>query len=94
MGFAGHTPKATHFKVSASTVSILLIAENHNRRGVTIHNDSTAVLYIKLGEEATTSEFTDILLDGDYYETPYGFSGPVYGIWSSATGQALLTEIA
>lgn len=79
--------------VAGSATSVSLLASNASRKGATIFNDSTATLYIKLGATASTSSFTFKALQDDYYEVPFGYTGAVDGIWSSATGNARITEL-
>jgi hypothetical protein len=86
------TPTAT--TVAASATSVTLVAENTNRVGVTITNDSVAVLYLKLGVTASTTSYTVQLQRYDYYEVPYGYRGRIDGIWSAATGNARITELS
>lgn len=70
-----------------------LRASNANRLGLTIYNDSTAILYVKLGTGVTTSSFSVKLHPDDYYEVPFGYTGDVEGIWASATGSARVSEL-
>jgi hypothetical protein len=61
---------------------------------VTIFNDSTQHLYVKYGATASTSSFTIKIAPGDGYEFPYPiYPGQVDGIWSTANGNARITEI-
>lgn len=79
--------------VSGSASSVTLLAAT-TRKGFIIFNDSSAILYIKLGATASTSSFT-------YRLTPYGvvtetslpYGGVIDGIWASATGAARITEL-
>ena len=83
----------------AGSVSVqTLIASNANRLGGTVYNDSSAVLYIKLGPSASTSDFTALIASnssgvGGYYEIPFGYTGIVTGVWSSAAGNARCGEL-
>lgn len=80
--------------VGDSASSVTLKAANSARKGLTIFNDSTAVLYIKLGATASTSSYTFRAVQYAYYEVPYGYTGQVDGIWASdAGGQALVDEL-
>lgn len=79
--------------VAGSATSVSLLASNSNRLGATIANDSTAALYVKLGATASTTSYTIKLLQDDYYEIPYGYTGEIDGIWASATGNARITEL-
>lgn len=90
------TPTLTSVAASASSVSLL--AANNARKGATITNDSSAVLYIKLGATASTTSYTVTLAGAagapfSYYEVPFGYVGAIDGIWASATGNARITEI-
>lgn len=80
--------------VGDSASSVTLKAANASRKGLTIFNDSTAVLYIKLGAVASTSSYTFRAVQYAYYEVPFGYTGIVDGIWASdAGGQALVDEL-
>ena len=72
-----------------------LLAANPNRRAFSVFNDSTAVLYLKLGGTASTSSYTVQIAAGGFYELPatWGYAGVVDGIWASATGNARVTEV-
>lgn len=85
------TPTQTSVAGSASSVSIL--AANASRKGATIANDSTAILYLKLGTTASTTSYSAKMQPDDYYELPYGYIGAVDGIWSAAAGNARITEL-
>lgn len=80
--------------VAGSASSVTLLAANTARLGATIFNDSTSMLYIKLGATASTTSFTVQLLTNAYYEIPYGYTGRIDGIWGSATGNSRITEIS
>ena len=94
-GAAGSTPAsaATITNVVASAVSVTLAAANAARKGVTVHNDSTVVLKLKLGATASAASFTVNMAADSYYETPYGYTGRIDGIWASATGFAKVSEL-
>ncbi len=79
--------------INASASNISLLSSNSSRIGSTIFNKSTAILYVILGSTASTSSFTVQINPSGYYETPFGYTGVVSGIWSSATGTALITEL-
>lgn len=84
---------STSASVAGSTTNVTLLALNASRLGATIFNDSTADLYVKLGSTATLTDFTCRLSPNAYYEVPYGYTGRIDGIWSSATGSARVTEV-
>lgn len=83
--------------VAASATSVTLLAANAARRGGTIVNESTAILYVLLGTPATATSYTVALAPmgtvGSYYEIPFNYTGIVTGIWASATGNARVTEL-
>lgn len=90
------TPTVT--SVASSATSTSLLAANNARKGAIITNDSSAVLYIKLGATASTSSYTVTLAGAasapfSTYEVPFGYVGAIDGIWASATGNARVTEI-
>lgn len=85
---------ATLSSVSGSASTGTLVAANTSRKGLIIHNDSSAILYIAFAATATNSAFTIRLNPFDTYEmkTPL-YSGVISGIWASATGAARITEL-
>ncbi len=85
------TPAQTSVAGSASSVSLL--ASNASRLGATIFNDSSAILYLKLGTTASTTSYTAQLASNAYYEVPFNYTGAIDGIWASATGNARITEL-
>jgi len=78
--------------VEADTETVTLLAPNGYRRGATVYNDSSAVLYLKLGSGASTVDWSVKLNANDYYETPDGYRGALSGIWTAAAGHARVTE--
>ena len=83
----------TTHSVAASVSSVTLLSSNTVRLGATIYNDSSALLYVKLAPTASTSDFTVKLFPLSYYEVPYGYTGEIDGIWSSANGFARIGEL-
>jgi hypothetical protein len=73
----------------------LLAAQPNNVSARMVFNDSSAVLYLKFGTGASTTSYTTQVAAGGYYEVPgpgpYG--GAITGVWASATGAALCTEV-
>ena len=89
-----NTATATLSNVSSSASNVTLLASNAARRGATIFNDSTAILYIKFGATASATSFTVYLTAAQYYEVPYPcYTGIIDGIWASANGSARITEL-
>ena len=86
---------ATLTSVAASASSTSILAANTARRSFSVYNDSSAVLYLKLGATASTSSYTVQVAAGGFYECPaaWYYQGAVDGIWASATGNARVTEV-
>jgi hypothetical protein len=78
--------------VSGSASSVTLKASNADRLGIRVYNDSTATLYLKFGSSASSASYTVKMYPEDFYED-YQYTGLISGVWSSATGSALVTEI-
>lgn len=84
----------TRSSVAGSSSDVQLLAANTARKGATVFNDSTAVLYLGLGATAaSTTNYTTQIAPGGFYEVSAGFRGQVRGIWASATGNARVTEL-
>jgi hypothetical protein len=84
---------AASTSVTAAAADTQLLGVSLLRAGATIFNDSTALLYLKLGTGASTTSFTVRLGARDYYEVPFSYAGAVHGYWASATGSARITEV-
>lgn len=85
---------ATVTQVSSSASNTTLAASNGSRKGLTVYNDSTQVLYLKFGATASASSYTVQIAASGYWEMPTGegiYTGIVDGIWASANGNALVT---
>jgi hypothetical protein len=82
----------THADVPASTIGLILLAANLNRVGASVYNDSTSPMTIKLGAGITATNFTAQLTGGSYYEVPFGWTGPITGMWTTAVGAARIDE--
>lgn len=87
---------STVTKVAQSTSSVVLAAANPARMGLTIYNDSSYPLYVRVAAgPATTDNWTVKLRKDDYYELPNpAYLGEVTAIWGSAgAGAARVTEM-
>ena len=80
--------------VSGSASSVTILAANTDRLAAIIANDSAAVLYLKFGSTASTTSYTYKLATDDMVEVPASYTGLITGIWTSATGNARVTEVA
>lgn len=95
---------ATVTQVASATGSTQLAAANGGRRGLSVCNDSTAVLYLKLGAMASSTSYTTQVPAGGLYELPARalgndgiggyYPGVVTGAWAAANGYAYVTEDA
>jgi hypothetical protein len=79
--------------VASSATNVTLLASNTSRVGAAVFNDSTALLFVKLGATASATSFTVKLYQDGYFEVPFGFTGQIDGLWASATGSARITEV-
>lgn len=85
---------ATLANVASSATSVTVDAANAARLGMMIHNDSTAILYLKYGATASVTSYTVRLDPGVQWEMPEPvYTGIVDGIWSAANGNARVTEL-
>lgn len=84
----GGCTAVTHSNVASANADTVLLTSSSTRQGSTIFNDSTAVLYVKLGTGASATSFTAKLLAGQYYEVPYGYTAQINGFWDAANGFA------
>jgi hypothetical protein len=95
MPFGPTTSTPANVAASATAVTIFSAASNAVE-GRTVFNDSTAVLYLKKGSGASTTDHFVQIPAGGYFEFPLTrngiYPGLVSGIWSSATGAARTTE--
>jgi hypothetical protein len=83
----------TTHSVAASLTNVSLLSSNSIRLGATLYNDSSSVLYVKLGTLASLTDFTIRLFPFCYYEIPYGYVGEIDGFWTRATGFARVGEL-
>lgn len=84
----------TSVQVASSVANVTLKASNASRKMLIIVNDSTSILYVKLGATATSTSYSYKLAAGDILELPHPiYTGIVDGIWVSANGNAYVTEI-
>lgn len=72
---------ATLTNISGNTASATLLAANANRRGVVVHNDSTATLFLKYGLSASSTSYTyKIPPDATWEMPPIVYTGLIAGI--------------
>lgn len=81
--------------VASSAADGVLLAANPLRKGVRIHNASTATLYVKLGGAASIASggYTLAIGPGGSWEPELISVEVIHGIWSAANGFANVTEL-
>jgi hypothetical protein len=90
---ATSTSGGTGATTATSTTFATALASNTSRKGATIFNEGTGIMYLTIGTATTsTSQYTTRLSGGDYYELPYNYTGQIGYIFGSA-GTARVTEI-
>jgi len=82
------------FKVDSSISCVLLGSANINRLGFMIYNNSTKILYVRFGANASLTDFSLQIGAGEYYELPSPtYTGAITGIWDEENGTAQITEM-
>ncbi|MGI0058128.1 MAG: hypothetical protein ACREBJ_00025 [Nitrosotalea sp.] len=84
---------STTANVPGSATNVNLLPSNGFRLGATIYNDSNALMYLKMGAVASTTDYTIKMFPLSYYEVPYGYTGQIDAIWSVANGHARIDEL-
>jgi len=81
--------------VADAAANATLLAANANRLGASIQNDSSAVLYVKFGATASSTDYTVRMVQNSYFEVPFWYTGRIDGIWASDPndGAARITEL-
>jgi hypothetical protein len=82
---------STTINVPASLVEVTLILANTLRKEVTIHNNSNGILYVIRGGGVTATNYNWKLRRGDTL-TIDDFRGDIKGIFTNATGFAMVSE--
>ncbi len=89
---------ATHTNVASANADTVLLAANTARQpGSTIANDSTAILYVKLGSGASATSY-QAAVDAKttvpgLFLVPDSYTGAVNGFWAAANGFARVVEL-
>ncbi len=80
--------------VAGNAGNVQLLASTAGRKQAMFYNESTQILYLKLGTTASTSSYTVQLPPNGYYELPQPiYTGQIDGIWASANGNVRITEL-
>lgn len=85
---------STVTRVASLATTATLLAANANRSGATFYNESTSILYLKLGATASLTSYTRQVAAGASYDVPAYYSGIIDGLWSAAQGAVQVTEIS
>ena len=89
-----NTATVSSVAASATAVTLFAAGAGNDAGARTIFNDSTALLYVKFGATASSTDYTVQISAGGYYEVPAPvYDGLITGIWTSATGSARLTQV-
>lgn len=85
----------TKTNVNDSASSIQLSAANTSRKGWSVFNDSSSILYINFGSTASLTAYVVQVAAGGFYEMPKPtYLGVINGIWSAdSSGAARVTEL-
>lgn len=79
--------------VTSSATVVLILPANEARKGASIFNNSTQILYLGLSSQNPTTTLNTLQMTTlTYYELPARYRGPVYGLWAAANGSAAVTE--
>ena len=81
--------------VASSATDVTLLAANTSRKGASIYNASTAILYVQEGGAASIASggYNVAIPASGYYELPTPvYKGVLHGIWASANGYAQVKE--
>ncbi len=81
-------------RITSAAADTLLLAQNANRCGVTIYNESTAILYLCLSKQtaSNTAYSVQVAAGGSFILRPEDYKGEIRGIWAAANGAAMVTE--
>lgn len=84
----------TNTTVASQATAITLLADNVNRKGVTITNTDANKLYIILsGETPSATLCNKVIATEETYTVPFGYTGLIRGIWAAdGVGQAVIAE--
>jgi len=82
-------------QVQASGSEVTILAENQDRLGAYIFNDSTGNLFLKFGGGINYGAYTVKLTPWQFYELPTSpiYTGLIVGMWDNPTSFAAVTEV-
>lgn len=93
MDVSPRTPSTT-VSVSAAVTSKIVIAQNLNRKGISIFNNSTAALALSYQTPASLTNAFMVMNPGSllFLDQQLVVTNTIYGIWTAANGAAQVTE--
>lgn len=84
-------------RIAGAVATTILAAANPARRGLLIYNENpgATILNLALAPTASATVYTVQIVGGSFFELPAPriYRGIVSGIWTAATGAALVTEL-
>lgn len=84
-------------KIASSSQNVTLLARNAQRKGAVINNTASTMLYVACTAAPAAAEaFTYCLPPRSSTDLPFGYTGPVNGLWADNPGDgwAVITEFA
>lgn len=79
--------------IAGSVTALTLFSTLSSRAGCSIWNDSASRLYVKYGQNLSTTLYSFKVAPYGYWEMgSNGFGGIVTGVWEVATGSAFTTQ--
>jgi len=79
--------------VASAITDTTILAANANRKGATIYNNSTSILYIALANVDATLSWSVILFPGGILSVSNNdYTGAIKGVWATVDGTAQVTE--
>jgi hypothetical protein len=93
------TTTGTTTSVASTTTSATVLAANSLRGGAKLCNNSTSLFYGLYGSGVASSSNYSFILSGlvggipGIEEIPYGYEGIVTGVWATANGNLIITEM-
>lgn len=77
---------------AATVGNVIVLAANPSRMGAAFYVEGGAAMYLKMGSNAGTVDYTVQVPPGGYYEMPFNYVGTVSAIWQAAGGTVRITE--
>jgi hypothetical protein len=84
---------ATMTAVAASTSQVTLQAANSSRKGLVAINQSGSTMYISTVNSFSKANAPNVVGPGAKWVLPAPYTGILYAVWDTATGQVVVTEV-